>query len=93
MRVVLAPAAMVQAMPTTDYFELVLESIRKSRSAFEQYQGLQAAERILPLLNADQKKELVEVLEDQRSGAPGKYIKEGSDRWFLSNRILKATKS
>jgi hypothetical protein len=80
--------AIIQALPNADFFNLVLESIYKSRSAFEQYQALCAAEKILPLLDDEQKSKLAEVLEDQRSGAKGKYITQGSDRWALSERLL-----
>lgn len=82
--------AIVQALPDLNFFNLVLQSISSSRSAFEQYQALQAVERLLTLLNPDQKQELTVVLEDQRSGGPGKFITEGSDRWLLSTRILDA---
>lgn len=82
--------AIVQAMPDLNFFDLVLQSISNSRSAFEQYQALQAMEHLLPLLNADQKRELTVVLKDQRSGGPGKFITKDSDRWLLSSRILDA---
>lgn len=82
--------AIVQALPDLNFFDLVLQSISNSRSAFEQYQALQAMERLVPLLNADQKRELTVVLKDQRSGGPGKFITKDSDRWLLSTRMLDA---
>jgi hypothetical protein len=82
--------AIVQALPDLNFFDLVLQSISNSRSAFEQYQALQAMERLVPLLNADQKRELTVVLKDQRSGGPGKFITKDSDRWLLSSRMLDA---
>jgi len=82
--------AIVQALPNPTFFDLVLQSISHSRSAFEQYQALLAMERLRPKLNADQKRELAVVLEDQRSGGPGKFITKDSDRWLLSSRILDA---
>ncbi|MBN1146541.1 MAG: hypothetical protein JXA78_04745 [Anaerolineales bacterium] len=80
--------AIVQALPDANFFDLALESISNSRSAFEQYQALQAMEHLLPLLNADQKRELTVVLKDQRSGGHGKFITKDSDRWLLSSRML-----
>lgn len=82
--------AIVQALPDATFFDLALESISNSRSAFEQYQALQAMKHLLPLLNADQKRELTVVLKDQRSGGPRKFITKDSDRWLLSSRILDA---
>ncbi len=82
--------AIIQALPNANYFELVIESISESRTAYEQYQALSAAEKILPLLDNEQKTKLAEVLKDQRSGAKGKYITSDSSRWALSDRILKA---
>jgi len=82
--------AIVQALPDPTFFGLALESIRNSRSAFEQYQALLAMERLLSKLSAGQKRELAVVVRDQRSGGPGKFITEGSDRWLVSGRILDA---
>lgn len=82
--------AIVQALRDTNFFDLVLQSIKESKSAFEQYEALNAAERMLSLLDNQQKKKLAALLEDQRSGKPGKHITRDSDRWFLSDRILKA---
>jgi hypothetical protein len=82
--------AIVQALPDLNFFDLVLQSISSSRSAFEQYQALQAMEHLLPLLNADQKRKLTTVLKDQRSGGAGKFITKDSDRWLVSARMLDA---
>ena len=80
--------AILQAKPDRVYFPLVLEAIAKSRSAFEQYEALRAAEHMLPILEKKDKRELKSTLLDQRSGREGAYIKRGSDRWSLSGRIL-----
>lgn len=82
--------ALIQARPNAVFFGLVSWTIGESRSAFEQYHGLKAMENMLPSLNEEQKRRLAEVLGDQRSGRPGKYIERGTDRWLLSDRILDA---
>lgn len=82
--------ALLQAKPDSRFFALVLPAISGSRSAFEQYQALRAAEQMLPMLNSDEKQRLVTTLRDQRSGGPGKYITRDSDRRPLSDRILSA---
>ena len=82
--------AIIQAAPDLKFFNLVLQSISSSRSAFEQYHALQAVKCLLPSLNPDQKRVLAAVINDQRSGEREKYITPDSDRWFLSGRILDA---
>ncbi len=68
--------------------DIVLDSIAHSKSAFEQYQALRAAEDMLPFLDEGSKKKLSDILKDQRSGVEGKFITRDSDRWGLSERIL-----
>jgi hypothetical protein len=80
--------AAIQAFPKPLYLDVVIDAIGHSQSAFEQYQALRAAEAMLPFLSEEQNQRLVDVLQDQRSGRPGKYIVPGSDRWSVSDRIL-----
>ena len=81
--------ALVQANPDARFFELVLDSIDHSESGFEQYHALVAMERMLPLLDPEQKKMLIDSLNDQRSGGQYKCITpDDPDRWTLSNRLL-----
>ena len=82
--------ALIQGQPEAAYFGYAEWAIYGSRSPFEQYQALLAAEAMLPGLEKAQREHLLQVLDDQRSGQPGKLIKSGSDRWALSNRILRA---
>ncbi len=84
--------AVVQANPDPRAFSLPLDAITHSRSAFEQYQALRAAEEMLPRLDEGQKQQLAAALRDQRSGGPGKFITPDSDRWAISSRILAALK-
>jgi len=81
---------LLQATPYPACFGVALEAIRRSKSAFEQYHGLRVAEEMLPSLNTEQKRQLVEVVEHQRSGEPETWIEKGTDRWYISERILAA---
>lgn len=81
--------AIIQALPRSNYFELVMESITDSRSAFEQYQGLSAAERSLPLLDEAQKERLRSALENPTKKSNVRYITPDSDRYGLKERILR----
>ena len=68
-------------------FDVALEGVRDSKSAFEQYHALRLAQQMIPELNAHQRHELASAIEEQR--APGAYIQPGSDRWSLSGQILR----
>jgi hypothetical protein len=82
--------ALAQEKQNPEEFPLVIKAIANSESAFEQYQALAAAYSMLPKLDEAQKHQLVDVINDQRSGGEKKYIVLGTDRWSLSNRILGA---
>jgi hypothetical protein len=82
--------AVMQAKPDPAYFPLVLDAIDHSRSAFEQYQALRTAQVLLPMLSAEQKQQLAQVISHQQSGQPGTHITPDSDRRPLSDNILKA---
>lgn len=82
--------ALIQAMPNVDFFEVVVTAISESRSAFEQYHALYAIKNMLPILQEEQNQKLVRTLRDQRRGGPGSYIVPGSDRWVVSESILRA---
>ena len=69
--------------------EIVVEAIRKPRTAFEQYRALLGAEQLLPLIDAKSKKLLAEVIVYQRSGKKGTMINsQDQTRYYLSGRIL-----
>jgi len=80
--------AAVQARPETARFALVLDTIRASRSAFEQFHGLVAAKAMLPVLTAAQGRELAAAiraeLEDQRE----LQITSDTDRARLAAELL-----
>jgi hypothetical protein len=78
----------MQASEDLADFEIALAAIAESRSAFEQYHGLELARRMLPGLDDGQRRRLVSVLQQQRG--PEGWIKPGMDRWDLSQEILDA---
>jgi hypothetical protein len=84
----IAALGVLQAKPDPQFFPSVLGTIEGSKSAFEQYHALLAARAMIPLLNPDQKEQLVATLDDQRSGGEGKYITPDSDRWVVSTWMI-----
>ncbi len=67
-------------------FDVALEGIRDSKSAFEQYHALRLGRLMIPELDVHQRLELTSAIEEQR--AAGAHIQPGSDRWYLSGQIL-----
>lgn len=85
----IAVLAVLQRLPMPEVFDIVLEGIGNSRSAFEQYHALRAAQEVLGQLSSEQKQELKRVIEHERSGVQGTYINDqDSDRWNLSEDLL-----
>ena len=66
----------------------------ESKSAFEQYQAIRTAWKMLRNLSNPQKRQLQEALERQRDYNEEKHqwIRKGTDRWGLSGRLLSAIK-
>jgi hypothetical protein len=64
----------------------ILDAIANSRSAFEQYQALAAAERLLPKLDPQSRGLLENALLNQTG--PGGYITPTTDRWTAAQRML-----
>jgi len=88
----IAALALIQELRLTDKkaVSIVNKAIGKSGSAFEQYQALRSADVIISdLKESDQKKSILDTIMAQRSGGRGKYIVQGTDRWILSEKILK----
>ena len=67
-------------------FDVALEGVRDSKSAFEQYHALRLGRQMIPELDHRQRQELVSAIEEQR--VPGAHIQPGSDRWYLSGQVL-----
>jgi hypothetical protein len=66
-------------------FDVSLEAIEHSRSAFEQFHALRLAELMLPTLTSEQRDTLKTMLVEQPGNAT--YIQPGRDRWIVAQRI------
>jgi hypothetical protein len=80
--------AIWQARPEIGRFELLLDAISASRSAFEQYQALVVSKQILPLLDEAQQQALVESLHSARRGERGFALPLDSSRAQLIASLL-----
>lgn len=71
-------------------FDAILDTISHPISPFEQINALFAMQRLIPLLNPTQQQRLKDVLLQQRNYNKQKqqWIKPGSDRWEMSDRLL-----
>ncbi len=79
--------ALLRAKPAGECFDLVMKGIgRESRSAFEQYQALRAAEGMLPQLPREARRQLRELLEDPRT--VGRWDGRDLSRRELGDRLL-----
>lgn len=76
----------MQEDESTRDFEIVLDAIERSRSAFEQWHALSLAQMMLPSLPSDRRQELEVLLTDR----PGNvvYIEPGTDRYQIAQAIL-----
>ncbi len=74
------------------YFDLILHIIANSQTAFEQTCALRAMSKIASKLELEQKRDLKKVLLEQRNfnEEEKRWIKQNSNRWFLSERLLSA---
>lgn len=87
----IAAIAMAYASADARNFYVVAKGISPARSAFEQFQALRAAGEMLPFLNAEQRRQLKQLLLHERSGAAGTRINENDiSRWGTSGTLLKA---
>lgn len=77
----------MQGKPEVASFEVAIDAITGSRSAFEQYHALVLARDLLPKLDEDQRRRLVTALREQMS--EGGYIVQGSDRRAIAQAILR----
>lgn len=69
-------------------FEVVLEGIIDSRSAFEQYHALRLADVMLDDLDDADRRRLWDALDEQRQPDGWIGVNRGGDRWELSRRLL-----
>lgn len=80
--------ALVQGAPAAAAFDVVLEAIAHSRSAFEQYTALSAIESLIAFVGGGEQPRLRAVLDDQMRGGAGRFITPDSDRWQLAQRLI-----
>jgi hypothetical protein len=71
------------ANPIARDLDVVLDGIRDSRSAFEQYYLLELAEEMVPNLQEAELEKLATTLDDEEK----RYLKPGTDRWEVAKRI------
>jgi hypothetical protein len=81
---ILALAAM-KADPDVRDFQIILEAIEQPRSPFEQDRFLLLASEHLGNLDAEERRQLREAVEQQ---IEGKRIRSGKARWFTSQRLF-----
>ncbi|WP_405617916.1 hypothetical protein [Streptomyces sp. NBC_00076] len=79
--------ALMQGSPETADLDTALEGIERSRSAFEQYQALVAAECMAPLLSPAELARLQRSVREQL--APGSFVARSTDRRRVAERILR----
>ncbi len=80
---------LMQEDPATGDVACVLDAISRSRSAFEQYQSLSTAIKMLARLGNSDRNQLSDAIREQMR--PGGYITESTDRWRLAEQILNET--
>ena len=73
----------MHANPSVRDLDVVLDGIRGSRSAFEQYYLLELAEEMVPSLGEDELEKLARTLDDEEK----RYLHPGTDRWGVAKRI------
>lgn len=76
--------AMMEAKPELRDFEAVLAAVRDPSSAFEHYHAMRVAKCMIADLDADQRRQLSEVIKGTRSQLFGPE----ASRWRLSDRML-----
>jgi len=83
--------AAIQAVPDQQTFPIVLDAIQTSRSPFEQYEALRAAEQLLPSLAPAERAQLKQaILERRRLDAEGVVIDERDpSRLEAANLLLR----
>jgi hypothetical protein len=79
---------LIEAKPLPGCLPIVLDGISNSRSAFEQFQALRAAEELLPILDRGDRQRLGKVLEHEYRDFDGKGIHEDTSRLYPIRHML-----
>ena len=78
---------MIETTAAAKYFDHVVEAIEHSRSAFEQYHALRAAEAMFTALDRRQVRRLTGAIERQLN----QWITPADpSRWLLAQRLVRA---
>ena len=77
---------LMQEDPAAGDLSCVIDAISGSRSAYEQYRALRAAEEMLRLLNNSERKQLADAI--RQAMRPGGYLTPSSNRYGLAQNIL-----
>jgi hypothetical protein len=85
----IAALSLLQIEPDPEYVHFVIDAIGESRSAFEQFEALRTARQLVPALTSRQKSRLKKSIEKQRGTQADQPIVPGSDRWVISEIILR----
>jgi hypothetical protein len=83
-----AGLAVAQARPETARFALVLDTIRASRSAFEQFHGLVAARAMMPVLTPAQRQDLAAAIRAELEDRRGLGLTADTNRAVLAAELL-----
>jgi hypothetical protein len=78
--------AWMSSSPDPGLVDIVLEGIEHSKSAFELYHALRAAETLVPTVSEADRVRLATATREQMT--PGRFIAQDSDRWPLAQRVL-----
>lgn len=77
---------LMQEDPAAGDLSCVIDAISGSRSGYEQYRALRAAEEMLRLLNNSERKQLADAI--RQAMRPGGYLTPSSNRYGLAQNIL-----
>lgn len=76
------------ANPDPTLVDIVRDGVVNSRSAFEQYHALRAAEALTPLLPETDRGQLADAIRSEMGEGPGEHIRPDTDRWPVAERVL-----
>jgi len=79
--------AVVQALGDPAFFDFVLDSVTQFNKPFDQYHALRVLEVLMPVLNNDQRRRLIDALEKEQEAGT---FTPSSDRGLLVRRLLRA---
>jgi hypothetical protein len=77
---------LMQEDPAAGDLSCIIGAISESRSAYEQYRALRAAEEMLRMLSSTEREQLATAI--RQAMKPGGFITPSSDRYGLAQNIL-----